>query len=279
MFNGRLRARLWRRRMLKWRDGRKAGKSSDGGGNWRKRNKNKRDHWTCRRGAQTLKAGSRAKAHKTGFHPRAGDSSPAPWTGRVLTFWESLSSQCGWGRGSPGRYICADSKRAVTDFNVHHRRVAGSFCLLIRLEPRLLILRAGGECLFSSHHVSPALHDCAIIELNDGSLLPLNLSHSLLLNFLHQKDIGTKIIKDPFVPLPLLELGPWNLLLSYLWYTDEYTRLPDWPEQPSPYRFFTTCSTERDHFRNLAQDVCRFCIRHTGWRETWKWSFQLESDP
>lgn len=84
---------------------------------------------------------------------------------------------------------------------------AGSFCLLIRLEPWLLFLRASGECLLSSHHVSPALHNHAIIELGDASLLPLDLSHSLLLNFHPQKDISIKIIKDPFVPLLLLELG------------------------------------------------------------------------
>lgn len=54
------------------------------------------------------------------------------------------------------------------------------------MEPRLLLLTASGECLFSSHHVSPALHNRAMIELRDASILPLNISHSLLLN-LHPK--------------------------------------------------------------------------------------------
>lgn len=48
-------------------------------------------------------------------------------------------------------------------------RHAGSSRLLIRLEPRLLFLRADGECLLSSRHVSPALHNHTIIEGRDVS--------------------------------------------------------------------------------------------------------------
>lgn len=75
------------------------------------------------------------------------------------------------------------------------KRHAGLFCpwLFVRLELRLLFLRASGECLFSSHHASPALHNHTIIEGRDASL-PSTLRICFLLNPSPQKFILFLII-------------------------------------------------------------------------------------
>lgn len=172
-------ARLWRRRMLRWRDGRKAGsvwvreetewQGTEG-------EKTKSYHWTCLKQAFIL------------VYVRRSDTvAPPPDSGHLA-----------------GALLQTANALLMILLSM-------TSCLLIRLKLRLLFLRAGSECLLSSHHVSPALHNHTIIEGRDVS---------------------------------------------------------------PPSRW-----TERDHLEEIRLMFQVLHQEHGRWRETWKWSFQLESDP